>query len=238
MPSERKSNFMKILITAATAYEIAALQEHLHKNYVAAGPHRYQRGEVQIALLITGVGLPMAAYAMGRVIGAEEWNLAVNAGIGGSFSDKFSPGDVVQIVSERFADLGVQEADGAFTDLHELGLIEAGQAPFEEDGRMLNRGASGFNFLPQAHGISVNRVHGYAPDIAAVRKKYPDADVESMEGAAFFYACVLEEVPFLQIRAISNRVEPRDRASWKVEEALQALNQTLIEMTSSLFAGA
>ena len=227
---------MKILITAATAYEIAALQEHLRNNFIAAGPHRYQRGEVQVALLITGVGLPMAAYAMGRVIGAEEWNLAINAGIGGSFSDKFKAGDVVQVISERFADLGVQEADGSFTDLHELGLIEAGQAPFEEDGSILNRRASEFDFLPQAHGISVNRVHGCAPDIAAVRQKYPDAEVESMEGAAFFYACALEEVPYLQIRAISNRVEARDRSAWKVEEALQALNHTLIELTGSLFA--
>jgi len=227
---------MKILLTAATHFEIAALEAHLKKHFIQAEPYRYQRGEIQIALLITGAGLPMAAYALGKVIGADEWDLAINAGIGGSLDEQYPPGTVVQLVSERFADLGVEEADGSFTSVHELGLVESGQAPFEADGRILNKGASEFSFLPQARGITVNRVHGYEPSIQALRRKYPEAQVESMEGAAFFYACALERVPYLQVRGISNWVEARDRDRWEVELALEKLNTTLIELVQSLFA--
>ncbi|MEQ8703709.1 MAG: futalosine hydrolase [Phaeodactylibacter sp.] len=227
---------MNILIVAATPFEIAALRAHLKSKFVQTAEHQFQKGDITVALLITGVGLPLTGYALGRVLALEEWNLVINAGIAGTLTSRFSPGSVVQVVTERFADLGVEEADGSFTSVHAMGLIEKGQPPFEEDGRMRNQHAQGFDFLPQAQGISVNRVHGSAASIEQLRARYPDAEVESMEGAAFFYACLMEKIPFLEIRAVSNFVEPRNRDNWEVEKALSALNETLIELLSSLFA--
>jgi futalosine hydrolase len=224
---------MKILIAAATPFEIGPLQQHLEQHFVPSGPSQYQRGPTEVSVLITGVGLPLMAYAMGRVLGAKEFGLAINAGIAGAFQPHWEIGQVVQVVSERFADLGVQEADGRFTDVHELELIGPEQSPFTQ-GRLLNPRAEGASFLPQAHGLSVNKVHGYPPDIAAIRQKYPDADVESMEGAAFFYACLLENIPFLEIRAISNRVEARNRANWDLPLAIGRLNEVLVEMVGAV----
>ena len=226
---------MNILIVAATPFEITALRAHLQARFVQTATHQFQKGEVKVALLITGTGLPLTSYALGRVLAMEEWNLVINAGIAGSLSPKYKPGSVVQVVTERFADLGVEESDGSFTAIHEMGLIEKGQKPFDGDGRMHNQHAQGFDFLPQAHGISVNRVHGAAHSIAQLRAKYPDAEVESMEGAAVFYACLMEQRPFVEIRSISNFVEPRDRDKWEVEKALSALNETLIELLQSFF---
>jgi len=54
--------------------------------------------------------------------------------------------------------------------------------------------------------------------------------VESMEGAAFFYACLMAEVPFLEIRSISNFVEPRNRDAWDLPLAIGNLNQVLAEI--------
>ena len=51
-----------------------------------------------------------------------------------------------------------------------------------------------------------------------------------MEGAAFFQACMTEGVAFSEIRAISNYVEPRNRDNWKIAEAIENLNKTLIEL--------
>lgn len=228
---------MNVLITAATPFEIAGLQAYLSKHFISTGTHQFQKGEVRIALLITGPGLAMTAYGLGRVLAVDDWHLAVNAGICGTLSDRFELGQAVQVVSERFADLGVEEADGRFTHLQELGLIESSQTPFEADGRLLNPGGAEFGMLPTAEGISVNKVHGYAPSIAALRQKYPDAEVESMEGAAFFYACLLEQVPFLEIRAVSNHVAPRNREAWAIEPALEQLNAALIGLVESLFVG-
>ena len=46
-----------------------------------------------------------------------------------------------------------------------------------------------------------------------------------MEGAAFFYVCSMEHIPFIQLRAISNRVELRNRKAWKMDLALANVAQ-------------
>ena len=50
--------------------------------------------------------------------------------------------------------------------------------------------------------------------------------VESMEGAAFAYACALSGVSYAQVRAVSNVVERRNRAAWRMDLAVQRLNDT------------
>ena len=225
---------MNILFVAATPFEIQPLLDYLKKKFVPNGHFTFQKGEIEVSVLITGAGLPMMAYGMGKILASKEVHLAVNAGIAGAFNRKLNIGDVVQVASERFGDLGVQEADGRFTDVHELGLIEGNQRPFK-DGQLLNEAAGQFSFLPTAHGLSVNKVHGYLSDIEAIRTKYPDAEVESMEGAAFFYACLLENISFLEIRSISNYVEARNRENWDIPLAIEQLNGVLVELVGSFF---
>ncbi len=225
---------MNLLIVSATSFEIQPFLEYLNKKFVPSGHFTFQKGAVEVSVLITGVGMPLTAYGMGKILGSKETNLAVNAGIAGAFNRKLRIGDVVQVASERFADLGVQEADNRFTDVHELGLIDGNEGPFS-DGKLVNKAAGQFGFLPSAHGASVNKVHGYLPDIEAVRSKYPEVEVESMEGAAFFYACLMEGIPFVEIRAISNYVEARNRENWNVPLAIERLNGVLVELVESFF---
>ena len=45
-----------------------------------------------------------------------------------------------------------------------------------------------------------------------------------MESAAFFYVCLSEHVPFMALRAISNRVETRNKAAWNIPLALRSLH--------------
>ena len=58
--------------------------------------------------------------------------------------------------------------------------------------------------------------------------------LESMEGAAFFYACEEYKLPCLQIRAVSNYVEKRNRANWDIPLAIKNLNNFAIEMIKSI----
>jgi futalosine hydrolase len=48
-----------------------------------------------------------------------------------------------------------------------------------------------------------------------------------MEGAAMFYVCLLAGVPFLELRAVSDVVGPRDKAQWDIPGAVAALNAEL-----------
>ena len=55
-------------------------------------------------------------------------------------------------------------------------------------------------------------------------------DVESMEGAAFMYACLTFGQPFAQVRAVSNVVERRNRAAWNLPEAIRALGDATLRI--------
>lgn len=226
---------MKLLITSATPFEIAPLRQHLNDHFWPHSESQFQKEELEVTLLVTGVGMTLTAFNLGGLFARQRFDLAVNAGIAGAFKDRnLGIGDVVNVTSERFADLGVEEADGRFTDVHELGLVDANAAPFT-DGELLNPSAEGFDFLPKCKGLTVNKVHGVQPHIDSIISKYP-ADVESMEGAAFFLTCLLAGQPFLQIRSISNFVETRNRSAWDLPRAIKNLNEVLVEMVDSFSA--
>ena len=60
-----------------------------------------------------------------------------------------------------------------------------------------------------------------------------NADIETMEGAALHYVCLQENIPFLQIRSVSNYVGERDKTKWKMKEAVENLNTELTKLITS-----
>lgn len=224
---------MQVLIVAATPFEIAPLREYLVTYFEQISENQFQKENLHIQLLITGVGQMLTAYALGVVLSHQTFDLLINAGVAGAFDQQLALGTVVNVVSERFGDLGAEDQDGSFLDIHDdLKLIAADASSFQ-NGRLLNEGAMAYHFLPQVHGLTVNKVHGSAASIAAIQRRYA-VDVESMEGVAFFYAALQQEIPFLQIRAISNYVKPRNRDQWQLGLAIKNLNETLIQFTQTL----
>lgn len=223
---------MEILLVAATPFEIMPVQEWLQTHFTAQEKSVFRKKELQVTTLVTGVGIAATSWSLGQYFARKQPELVINAGVAGALDLSLTLGSVVQVVSERYGDLGVEEADGRFTDLFELGLLEASENPWI-NGVLYNPAASESHFLPQVKGLTVNKVHGNTASIEAVKQKYPDAQVESMEGAAFFQACLLSKVPFLEIRSISNFVEPRNREAWQLGLAIDNLNRTLVEMLES-----
>lgn len=219
---------MKILIVSATPFEIAPTTSFLETHFTKKSDFVFEKKELEITVLITGVGIPFTSFYLGKMLAQNEFNLAINAGIAGAFDRNLKIGDVVNVISEQFGDLGVEESDGRFTDMHELDLISPNDFPFE-NGILKNEKAVGFDFLPKTKGLTVSKVHGFQPSIDLIRKKY-NVDIESMEGGAFFLACKLANVPFLEIRSISNYVESRNRENWNIQSAIENLNKVLIEI--------
>ena len=223
---------MKILLCAATPFEIAPALQWLEENFPIREEGFFEKNELAVFPLITGVGMASTSFHTGRFLMQNLPELAINAGIAGAFEHTVQLGDVLNVVTERFGDLGVEEAGGQFTDLFELGLLEQNTPPYNH-GLLRNPSAEQAGFLPTAHGITVNKVSGAVATITAIKQKYPDVQVESMEGAAFFHACLLSKVPFLEIRGISNHVGPRNRDAWDLPLAINNLNRVLIEMMES-----
>lgn len=220
---------MDILLVAATPFEVAPTLTILERDYEKHEDGSYEKSGIRVRPLITGVGMAATAWHLGRHFAQNRPDWVLNAGIAGAFDRALHLGDVVQIATDRFGDLGVEEADGRFTDFFELGLVAPDEPPFLQ--RLLrNPMAEQPAFLPPVQGLTVNRVHGHAPSIEAVQKKYPDVQVETMESAAFFHACLMADVPFAAIRSISNYVESRNREAWELGLAIDRLNVVIVEM--------
>ncbi len=219
---------MNLLLVAATPFEIQPLKDFLDSSFETVSDFHFKKKDVEIQLLITGVGMTHTAFSLGHVLAKRNFHLAINAGIAGAFNRSLKIGEVVQVGSEQFGDMGAEEKEGGFTDLFEMGLWEKDLPPFQ-NGKLINNGSSEYSFLPTCKGLTINKVHGSAASIKVIEEKY-NADIESMEGAAFFLACKLSEVPFLEIRSISNYVEPRNRENWDLPLAINNLNKVLVEI--------
>lgn len=221
---------MRTLLVAATTFEVAPLTARLGDG-TALGPRltRYTRGTDQVDLLITGVGMVATAAWCARTLASTTCDRAFNLGVCGSFDESLPPGTVVHVTTDRIAELGAEDGD-RFLTLSDLGLRDdvSPAGPDEVLTSVAPPGAM-LTALPAVAGITVNTVHGHEPSIAAVLARF-SPQVESMEGAAFMYACRIHGVPFAQIRAVSNRVERRNRSAWKLAEAIDALGRTALTL--------
>ena len=219
---------MNILIISATTFEIAPLLQFLEKNAQKLSFFEYKLNGQTIYPLVTGVGAMKTAFAMSRYNGIEKTDVAINVGLAGAYYPSLDLGQVVEVVADRFGDLGVEENDGSFTDVYELGLTEENQFPYE-NGWIKNLKPKYETTLSQVRGITLNKVSGSAESIEKMKLKYA-ADIESMEGAGFLYACRMMDLHAHQFRAISNYVEPRNRENWHLEKAINNLNDHLIRL--------
>lgn len=210
---------MKVLIVSATEFEVEPLKVQKFNG-------------LDLSFLVTGVGTVQTTYKLTRELGREAYHLVINAGIAGTYNPELSIGTVVNIISECFADLGAEDKDGSFLSATSIGLLPLDQIPFR-DGLLWNEAAAQFDFLPKAKGITVNTASGTEASIKAIKNLF-NPDVESMEGAAVFYVCLLQNIPFLEIRAVSNLVEPRNREAWNIPLAIEKLNETLSGLLQSL----
>ena len=184
---------------------------------------RYTSAGHEIDVLITGVGMVATSSWCSQALSTKQFDVAINLGVCGSFNAAFEPGSVVHVVSDHLVELGAEDGD-SFLTIQQMKLLGDDEFPFT-GGRLVNTAPpplAPLDALPQVHGVTVNTVHGNDASIARVTERFKP-DVESMEGAAFMYACLIHGVPFAQVRAVSNVVERRNRAAWKLNEAIAEL---------------
>lgn len=215
---------MNILIVSATSLEIAPFLKEIGAETEGAviSSHSYKRHTIDF--LFTGVGMSQTAFYLGKYL-SNKYDVAINAGICGSFKQLIKLGDVVCVNEDYFADLGAED-DEKFLSVLELNLPGAyyvrNENPFSN---------AVTQSLKTVRGVSVNTTHGNEKSIAKFSSRI-QADVESMEGAAFLWACNQTKVKCIQIRSISNYVEKRDKSKWEIGLAVKNLNDVLIRITA------
>jgi futalosine hydrolase len=216
---------MDILLTAATTFEIAQTGQYLVDRENKTGAHH-------LNILITGIGGVSTTYFLLDEFKKKRPSLIIQAGISGSFLPG-AIGDVLTIAEDRFADLGVEEQSN-FKTIFDLGLADADASPFK-NGALSNPYTRllALTGLPQVNALSVNEI-STDPERIRWHQQNGAPVVETMEGAAFHYVCLLEKIPFIQLRAVSNMVGERDKTKWRIADSIDALNQQLIALINKL----
>jgi futalosine hydrolase len=213
---------MNILVVSATEFEVKPLLGFLGIAIPTIGMHNanidFEDKEIQV--LITGVGMVNTALMMGRHL-KDGYDLIINVGVCGAFDKNLELGELVHITEDVLSEMGAEDG-GEFLKYDQLNLL--GQHVFSENSK---DSYLMIDLLKKVNGITVNTVHGNDVSIEKVKQLY-HPDVESMEGAAFFSACSGTKGNSIQIRAISNYVEKRDKDKWQMPLAIKNLNDFLI----------
>lgn len=181
-----------------------------------------------LSLLVAGVGTPGTIFHLTSLLASASFDRIIHVGIAGSYNPDLKLGDLAEVGEDRFADLGIDD-NGNFSSVFDSGLTNPNLKPFSK-GALVNpipkqRG------LPVVKGITVNTTSGSRKLIEQWQFLY-HPDIESMEGAAALFVCLQNNIPLIQIRAISNVVEPRNKDAWKMELAIQNLNNWLLNFVN------
>jgi futalosine hydrolase len=207
--NEQKAQ-MRVLVMTAVSVEREAVLRGL-------------RGDNRFDVIVAGVGPAAAAASTAKALAAAEYGLVVSAGIGGGFPGRAEIGSLVVASEIIAADLGV-ETPGGFCSLDELGF---GSTRVGVDISLATRLTEALLTAGlQAHAgpvITVSTATGTAATASELAERVVGAAAEGMEGYGVAIAAHDQSLPILEIRAISNAIGPRDRDSWRIGQALEAL---------------
>ncbi|MFB8081839.1 futalosine hydrolase [Streptomyces sp. NPDC056013] len=213
-------------------------------------------GRVRIDVLVGGVGPAAVAASTGTALAyaaltatgsgasagtdagasaSAPYGLVVSAGIAGGFQPLAPLGSVVVSSAVVAADLGAQTPDGYLT-VDELGF---GRSTHPVPEALTGRISAVLDAAGLSHTVgpvlTVSTVTGTADRAAELAARHPGAAAEAMEGFGVAEAAGAYGVPVAEIRAVSNAVGPRDRAAWRIGDALHALRHTFELLSKTVF---
>jgi futalosine hydrolase len=214
---------MNCLLIAATPIEIAPFISKLKDNSFP---------NINIDVLITGIGLTATTFSLTKQLHIKRPDMVIQAGVGGCFDTSVPLGTVLCIKQETIADQSVIELNKLKT-LFDLSLVPQNQYPFSK-GWLVNKNELLKKVkLKKVKGISVNEITTSKQKVKFYNDTFQPV-VESMEGAALHYVCLMEKVPFVQLRSVSNYIAERNKKNWNMKASIIHLNNELLKLLHSL----
>jgi futalosine hydrolase len=219
--------YMRVIITAATNGEWMPSFQKINPAY--AGTNK----RFSVGFHESGIGLLASSVSLMKMFVQETPSLIIQVGIAGCFDKKVPLGKVFAVKDDFAGDIGVVE-NKVWKDLFDLKLDKPNDAPYEKKS-LPNPWLSQYNLLklPTKKGVTVNTISTDKNKIDLYSGRYK-ATLESMEGAALHYMGRDLNIPFIQIRAVSNYVGERNKAKWNMQEAIYNLNETLLQYLDAL----
>ena len=200
----------RLLVVTAVAAEADAVragdkEERLTVEPVGVGPAAAAAGTARLLALAEAAGTPFDAV--------------LSAGIAGGFPGRADVGATVLGTRSVAADLGAETPDG-FLPIAEMGF---GTGVHDVDRHLLQGLRSALRGAVVGEILTLATVTGTAATAQRLAAAHPDAVAEAMEGFGVAGAASAAGVAFAELRTISNPIGPRDRAAWRLPEALAAL---------------
>ena len=234
----------KILITAAEQEELVCAQQafRIHENRLAS------KG-IEVEFMLTGIGTTSTCYRLTKKVleakvSGTPYDLVINIGIAGSYSFNDEPGtpalfpmgSTAIIEKEYFGDLGF-ETNFGFQTLFQYEILDADLFPFKGGAlyrRPLKERLEKFlERYSKATGVTVQTVTGNRGRTEELCRQF-NPHIESMEGAAVYYVCLLEDIPCFELRTVSNEVGERNREKWNTPLALESLRRAMTDFLGEL----
>lgn len=218
--SPGRSDGLRLLVVTAVEAEAEAVRRGLG-------------GAPGCDVIAAGAGPAAAAAGAAAALAAGRYGCVISAGIAGGFPG--APLGSLVLASELVAaDLGAETPEG-FRSAAELGFgrVSLPSDPGRTAALAAALAAAG---LPVSTGavLTVATATGSAETAAGLAARVPGAAAEAMEGFGVAEAAARFGVAALELRAVSNAVGPRDRAAWKIPEALDMLSRAFAVVPQAL----
>lgn len=189
-----------------------------------------------VDLLATGVGPTAAGVSAAQFLATQPAAAVVSLGIAGAF-----PASGIDRLATVLSTGSVLAGEGRTDASGFTGLAAMGFGPFEGPSGAADRASTSPELVNTLRPLAdhegqiatVSTVSG-TDDLAQSLETRTGAVAEAMEGAAVHLACHRAEIPFAEIRVISNIAGDRERHPWKLVESLDRLGPLAVAVADAL----
>jgi futalosine hydrolase len=192
---------------------------------------------LQVHLAHLGIGKVNTAAGLALAIEKLNPTAVVQFGIGGAYINSFASIGMVMVgTHDVHIDSGVRTSEG-WQGMAQVGfplLIKNEETyhnifPTDKTLTQLFVDALG---LPTGIFATSETITGTFDESTAIQEQF-DVSIESMEGAAAAQVCLAMNVPFAEVRGVSNIVGERDKRNWDIPKAVKRVNETVLQTLAS-----
>ena len=244
-----------VVLLAATAFEmqdiVCQLERSVRQSVAGRCVYSGQLADLEVQVVETGLGAVNTAHALTCCLQARQPDQVLQVGVGGAYPGAgLGIGDLAVATEEIYGDLGVRTPDG-WHGAELIGipvLTLEGKAYYNRfglDQEKAQAAAAALLLAPwkgqtpsviRGAFITVQECSGQQI-LGEERAARFDAICENMEGAAAAHLCCLYGLPFMEVRAISNKVEDRDRSGWDLPLACGRAQEAAVFLLQELAQG-
>lgn len=231
---------MKIGIIGAMEVEVATLKSQINiKNVVTKASMEFNEGTIgntEVVIVRSGVAKVNAGICVQILVDMFNVTHVINTGVAGSLDARINIGDIVLSTDACYHDVDATVFGYKKGEVPQLGIHA-----FPADASLREAAKAAIKKAAPDLGVFEGRVCSgdqfvSSPDVKKAIIDEQGGMCTEMEGAAIAQACYLNKIPFVIIRAISDKADGSDIVDYPVfeEKAAHDCAALVKEMISSL----